>query len=118
MATLPNCVSWALLQKNHSFLVKSNGVTLTTEPGNVTNIHSSRFSGLANKRAVDIQRAGKDAGVVLALKSRKVSKRRQPANEWNKVTTKKAFRKTSKTIKNQLEGYRSDLVKPALARWT
>ena len=45
---------WALIKDNNSFIKKRGGVIFTTEPGNVTNKHSFKFSGLANKKAVSV----------------------------------------------------------------
>jgi len=68
MSLSPDLV-WACINKHNSFLVKRNGVTFSSEPGNLTNVHSYKFSGLANRTAVDIQ-AGKEKGAVLSLKNR------------------------------------------------
>lgn len=46
---------WSILRNGHSFLVKRDGVTLSAEPGNLTNQHSFKFSGLANKRVVSVE---------------------------------------------------------------
>jgi len=63
-------LTWLLVRNNSSFLVKRNGLQLTSEPGNLTNLNSYRYSGLAQARAVDIKPA-KEKGIVLSLKSKK-----------------------------------------------
>ena len=51
---------WHLIRDNNSFLVKRErtsrrgAVQFSSEPGNLLNAHSFKYSGLANNRAVDI----------------------------------------------------------------
>lgn len=51
---------WHLIRDNNSFLVKrertsrAGAVRFSSEPGNLLNAHSFKYSGLANNRAVDI----------------------------------------------------------------
>merc|ERR1711939_555810 len=90
---------WALTKKNNAFLVKRNGLQLTSEPNNLMNKHSFKYSGLANLETVGIE--DNTRGCALKLKN------------------KKDFRKVAATIRNKTEGkfYRKDLSAPALARW-
>ncbi len=63
-------LQWLLVKDNTSFLVKRNGVTFTREPGNLKNLNRYRFSGLANKKTVDIRSNTKSkTGVTVTLKS-------------------------------------------------
>lgn len=39
---------WLLVRNNSSFLVKRNGAQFSSEPNNLTNKHSFKYSGLAN----------------------------------------------------------------------
>jgi large subunit ribosomal protein L28e len=41
---------WSLVKNNNSFLVKRNGVTFSSEAGNLVNRNSFKYSGLANKK--------------------------------------------------------------------
>merc|ERR1712110_1340502 len=97
-------VVWGIIRKNSSFLVKRNFLELSSEPGNLMNKNSFKYSGLANAEAVDIQNK-KNAN--------------QPKRNNVSVDLKKDFRKVAKTIMKNTEGcnYRKDLKKPALARW-
>ena len=52
-------VAWQVLRTGHSFLVKRDGFVLSREPGNLLNVHSYKFSGLANNKLVHVA-AGKD----------------------------------------------------------
>lgn len=64
---------WQCTRKHNSFLVKRNGLKLTAEPGNPTNIHSATFSGLANKKTVDVK-AAKDTVTITMKKTKDQSK--------------------------------------------
>merc|ERR1711939_1273621 len=94
---------WALTRKTNCFMVRrtvgTGGCTLTSEPNNLMNKHSFKYSGLANQEAVGIE--DNTRGITLKLKN------------------KKNFRSVAASIKNKTEGkfYRKDLSKAALARW-
>merc|ERR1711871_1539474 len=98
---------WALTKKQNAFLVKRNGLQLTSEPNNLMNKHSFKYSGLANLEAVGIE----------DLKNKKNSS--NPKRNVVSVDLKKGFRKVAASIKNKTEGkyYRKDLSGAALARW-
>merc|ERR1712146_326955 len=106
---------WALTRKNNSFLVKRNGLQLTSEPNNLTGKHCFKYSGLANEEAVGIEECPR--GVTLKKTNKKNAM--APKRSVVSIDLKKDFRKVSPTIKNKTEGsyYRRDLAKPALARW-
>merc|ERR1712224_550690 len=46
---------WALTRKTNAFLVKRNGLQLTSEPNNLMGKHCFKYSGLANEEAVGIE---------------------------------------------------------------
>jgi len=77
---------WQCTRKYNSFLVKRDQVVLTAEPGNPTNKHSAKFSGLANKKTVDVK-ASKDA-VVITL--RKTKDQNKPAKAVQTIKVKAA----------------------------
>merc|ERR1712227_117341 len=107
---------WALTKKSNAFLVKRNGLMLTSEPNNLMNKHSFKFSGLANDEAVGVD--DNTRGIVLNLKNKK-SVTQPKKNVANIPLKKGGMRKVAKAIKARTEGkfYRRDLTKPALARW-
>mmetsp|Transcript_13875 Transcript_13875/g.45265 ORF Transcript_13875/g.45265 Transcript_13875/m.45265 type:complete len:146 (-) Transcript_13875:184-621(-) len=110
-------VLWKCVRKNTSFMVKRNGIQLTSEPGNVMNKNSFKYSGLANAKTVDIAVDGEDA-VTMGLKA---PKRIQHPKEAIRVTPlKKDFRRVARSIKTQVGGqwYRADLADMALARYS
>ena len=51
---------WHLIRDNNSFMVKrgrtsrSGGVQFSTEPGNLMNVNTFKYSGIANERIIDI----------------------------------------------------------------
>jgi hypothetical protein len=51
---------WHIIRDNNSFMVKrertsrAGAVQFSSEPGNLLNAHSFKYSGLANNRAIDI----------------------------------------------------------------
>merc|ERR1712129_273299 len=94
-----------------------NGVQMTTEPGNVMNLNSFKYSGLANDKTIDIN-LGEDGKVMMGLKAPK--RATKPKAHINKTPLHKNFRRVAKSIKTQTAGkfYRADLTEKALARWT
>jgi len=56
--------------------------------------------GLANKKTVTIQAAGKDQSVVLA--TTKTKKQNKPASLLHKSVMKKEFRRMAKAVQNQV----------------
>ncbi|PFH48123.1 hypothetical protein AMATHDRAFT_95721, partial [Amanita thiersii Skay4041] len=66
-------LQWLLLRNNNSFLVKRvpEGPTFSREPGNLRNLHSHKFSGLANKKTIDI--TDTKSGVQITTRKTKAS---------------------------------------------
>jgi len=64
-------LNWLLLRKSNSFIVKRTpeGPVFSSEPGNLLNLHSYKYSGLVNNKTVAITPAGETAGVTLAFRS-------------------------------------------------
>merc|ERR1712168_577695 len=107
---------WSIIRKNSSFLKKSQGLTLTKEPNNLTGINSFKYNGLVNKKTVGIEAPASGAkGVVMSI--RKTKGGRHPAKALSK-TTVRGSRHAIKTIQNPLgaNGYRKDLTKAAVKR--
>merc|ERR1711998_816290 len=91
---------WALTKKNNAFLCKRNGLQLSSEPGNLMNKNSFKFSGLANLDAVDVQDNTK--GISFSRKVKKNSN--APKRSIVTVDLKKGFRAVAKTITDKTEG--------------
>uniref|UniRef100_R7WER7 Ribosomal eL28/Mak16 domain-containing protein n=1 Tax=Aegilops tauschii TaxID=37682 RepID=R7WER7_AEGTA len=96
---------WELVKKNNYFLIKQFGnsntkVQFSKEPNNLYNVHSYKFSGLANSKTVVVQpSAGEDKAVVLS--TTKTKKQNTPAKLQHKTLMRKEFRKMAKSVKNQ-----------------
>ncbi|CAM9842068.1 unnamed protein product [Scytosiphon promiscuus] len=123
-----NELVWSLVRSNTCFLYKRNGqtkrsgkVVLTSEPNNLKNVNSFKFSGLANSKAVGIDFAADDKGrpcAAMTLKSSKNSNK--PKKSVGKSLLKKTFPSVSQAIRKQTGGtnYRPDLQYAALVRWS
>ncbi|KAI4329176.1 hypothetical protein L6164_021468 [Bauhinia variegata] len=121
MATVPGQLIWEIVKRNNSFLVKEFGngtasVQFSKESNNLYNLNTFKYSGLANKKTVTIQPAGKDQSVLLA--TTKTKKQNKPASLLHKSVMKKEFRRMANAVANQVANnhYRPDLKKAALAR--
>jgi large subunit ribosomal protein L28e len=68
MTTPSPSLLWELTKKHNAFLVKNNGITLSCEPGNISNIHSSKYSGLAQQKAVGYETNPRTGKVKLIVK--------------------------------------------------
>ena len=55
MATVSSDLLWELTKDNNVFKLKQAQVTLSTDPYNLTNIHSQTYSGLAQTSAVGVE---------------------------------------------------------------
>ncbi|KAF9133995.1 60S ribosomal protein L28 [Linnemannia hyalina] len=97
-------LTWLLIKNNNSFLVKRSGVQFSSEAGNLLNKNSFKFSGIANKKTIDIAAAASGRGVVVSTPK-------------NKVTLTKGIRKSARSVAGLTRaGYRADLRQAALAR--
>ncbi|KAG0459041.1 hypothetical protein HPP92_022169 [Vanilla planifolia] len=121
MATISDPLIWEIVKKNNAFLVKQFGngnamVKFSREKNNLYNVNSFKYSGLANKKTVSIQPAGKDLSVVLATTKKK--KQNRPASISHRSVMKKEFQRVARAVINQVSDnyYRPDLTKAALAR--
>ena len=45
---------WQVLRHHNSHVVKRDGITLSGEPGNLANLHTFKWSGLANPLTVHV----------------------------------------------------------------
>ena len=141
---LPPCqVSDALLweaTKNYtSFLTKNHGLTLSTDPLNLTGKNTKKDSGVCATRAlgiefdtveknVKVKKAKKKAPVLrfsLNVKTKKVIPKKKCVELKEKPTTNHCvysstrnvpIRALTKTVKRDLNNYRRDLVPTALRK--
>jgi len=113
---ISNDIIWSIVRQHNSFLVRRDGVTFSTEPGNLRNEHTFRSSGLAQHRTVDVS-AG-NGGVMLTLRSTSAKKQRTPKHMSYSMVLKKDSRPAARRIAAELNKYRPDLKADALARMT
>ena len=111
---------WLLVRNNSSFLVKRDGAEFTSEPGNLTNLNTFKFSGLANRKAVDVSIVKNK--VTIGLKKSKASKSRSPAKAWATSVLSRATPRAGQipaSIRKITAGsfYRPDLARFAIARY-
>ncbi|KAJ3339752.1 60S ribosomal protein L28 [Gonapodya sp. JEL0774] len=106
---------WLIVRKNNSFLVKRNGIQLSSEPGNLSNLHSFAASGIANPKTIDVSPLpDKKTGVIVTLKkTRGVDS--QPAATPSSVVLDHGARGNSLALKKIAQSYRGDLSKSPLA---
>ncbi|KAG6852639.1 hypothetical protein C0991_010258 [Blastosporella zonata] len=111
-------LQWLLLRKNNSFIVKRavEGPVFSKEPGNLRNLHSYKFSGLANAKTIDI--AQTPAGVQISARKTKAS-----SGAVKLALAKSTLRPRSGSRRAQgivaqyaKRGYRPDLRTAAIAR--
>lgn len=117
MANVSDDLVWACVNKHNSFLRKQRGnkTVLSAEPGNARNVHSFKYSGLANSKAISV--VPTESGAVLLKKTKSKNK---PAKLSTKINLKNARgpARNNKTIEAAISKsyYRRDLLKDTLAR--
>ncbi|CAH1425487.1 unnamed protein product [Lactuca virosa] len=101
---------------NRRYDYRTRAADMGDQPNNLYNLNSYKHSGLANKKTVTIQPAGKDQSVLLATS--KTKKQAKPAALLHKSIMKKEFNRMAKSVVNQVAAnyYRPDLKQAALAR--
>jgi len=124
MAPLESNVSsdlvWFLVRGHNSFIVKRphDGVRpLSAEPGNLTNNHSPRWSGLSSSKPVVLRPTKSGKGLHLSVVSSKATAN-QVAKKGRKQDLRAAAnnRKTLSTVSKTVGQSRPDAYKAALGR--
>lgn len=99
---------WHLIRDNNSFLVKrgqtkrDGSIQLSKEPGNLMNVNSFKYSGLANHKTIDLQTTNPNFGV--------------DVKGWNKV--KKSFPKEATSMVVMQKKVRPPLPPPLPSYWS
>merc|ERR1712018_403107 len=110
-------IAWAITRNNSAFLLKKRNCPkpFSTDPMNLTNKHSLRYTGLVNKKAVAVAPAADNKGFTVTIKGGKTSK---VAKGKQTVTMKAGPRRSLHKVKAMLvkQRYRKDLAKAALRR--
>jgi len=118
---MSNDLVWQLVKKNSRYLVKREGIEFTSEPNNLMNINSKKFSGLANTQTVGVQvEKGK---ISLKLRRKNFESRRKLPKAFStyglRIHMENKNCHSASTIKTltQRSYYRPDLTKYAIARY-
>ncbi|XP_055607216.1 60S ribosomal protein L28 [Uranotaenia lowii] len=116
MADTSSHLNWLIIRDHNAFLLKRRNIKkpFSTEPNNLTNLSSYRYSGLVHKKTLAIAPA--DKGVAVSLKRPKYTTK--PSKATVKVQLKHRPRRTLKKLKNIINAnrYRRDLRQAALRR--
>jgi len=112
-------LQWLLLRKNNSFVVSrgpSVGPAFSKEPGNLRNLHSHKYSGLANSKVIDI--SDSPSGVKVVTRKTKASPHAvASASATSTIRPRSGSRRALGIASAPAKrGYRPDLRSAALAR--
>ncbi|KAG0697740.1 ribosomal L28e/Mak16 [Suillus ampliporus] len=111
-------LQWLLIRKYNSFLVKKvpEGPIFSKEPGNLLNIHSHKYSGLANTKTINIQNS--ETGLQITTRKSKASPQAvRPARTTATVRNRSGGRRSLGVVASLAKkGYRPDLRAAALGR--
>ncbi|KFM27235.1 Nicotinamide mononucleotide adenylyltransferase 1 [Auxenochlorella protothecoides] len=101
---------WELVKKNNAFLKKNiNGIVVSTEPGNLMNKHSYKYSGLANfGKTMDV--SADESGLLISTSSKK------RAGNLRSFAVKSHARKATKSAVATAGAIRPDLKDAARAK--
>ncbi|KAH8918751.1 hypothetical protein BT69DRAFT_1353687 [Atractiella rhizophila] len=107
---------WLLVRGHNSKLHKTKyGVHFSSEPGNVANVHSKKFSGISEKRPIHLSHDG-SAVVIKTRKTDATPTAVSSGLQSKKVRTQGASN-ASRQVAKLVDSYeRPDLYKAALAR--
>ncbi|KAK5642486.1 hypothetical protein RI129_008653 [Pyrocoelia pectoralis] len=109
---------WGMIRNNNAFLIKKRNINkpFSSEPYNLTNLSSYKYSGLVHKKAVGIVDAPDKKGFTVVYK--KQSKQFRPSKNVVKTTMKSGARRSLHKLKRLMNcnKYRMELTKSALRR--
>ncbi|XP_049780433.1 60S ribosomal protein L28 [Schistocerca cancellata] len=111
-------LSWMIIRNNNAYLLKKRNINkpFSTEPNNLINVSSYRFSGLIHRKSVGLVAAPDSKGFTVVCKKFKAS--HKPAKSVTKRTMKAGPRRSLYKLKRLLKAnrFRSDIRKAALRR--
>ncbi|KZT02027.1 60S ribosomal protein L28 [Laetiporus sulphureus 93-53] len=113
-----NDLQWLLLRKHNSFFVKkvAEGPIFSKEPGNLTNLHSHKYSGLSNSKTIDV--SATEGGVKLTTRKKGASPHAVHSSFVTSAVRPRSGTRRALGIAAKLarRGYRPDLRQATLAR--
>ncbi|XP_055376943.1 60S ribosomal protein L28 [Condylostylus longicornis] len=111
-------LNWLIIRNHNSFMLKKRDVKkpFSTEPNNLTNLSSYRYSGLVHKKTIAVVPASDKKGFTVITKKGKYQNR--PSKNSVSVTFKAGPRRSLKKLRKYLlhNKYRYDLKQAALRR--
>ncbi|KAF8586102.1 ribosomal protein L28e [Ramaria rubella] len=111
-------LQWLLIRKSNSFMVDRvpEGPIFSREPGNLRNLHSHKYSGVANSKIIAIHDT--PAGVQITTRKPKASIHQvRSASHQTVIRANSSNRRASGIAAgNAKRGYRADLRPAAVAR--
>ena len=76
---MSNDVMWQILRQHNSHVVKRDGIVLSGEPGNLLNLHSYKYSGLANNNIIHVSADKKDTKKIKLVRQQVRQRTKQSA---------------------------------------
>ncbi|XP_015123553.1 60S ribosomal protein L28 [Diachasma alloeum] len=111
-------LNWMIIRNNNAFLLKKRNISkpFSTEPNNLTNLSSYRYSGLVHRKTLGVVDTPDKKGFTVVYKKGKVANK--PAKATIKRTMKAGARRSLWKLKNLISStkYRRDLTKAAIRR--
>ncbi|KAK0209161.1 ribosomal L28e/Mak16 [Desarmillaria ectypa] len=111
-------LQWLLIRNSNSFLVKRvpEGPIFSKEPGNLRNLHSYKYSGLANAKTIDV--SDSPAGIKITARKPKASPHAVVSAKATSYIRPRSGTRRALGIAAQSakKGYRPDLRTATLAR--
>ena len=111
---------WQCVRDNHAYLKKGRGPkTLSAEPGNMTNVHNNKFSGLSGKKVatMNIVTKGNKQEITLSKKTTVSKTRTMPSKLFYASSVSKNSKKATASLSKTLGVYRPDLVAAATDKY-
>ncbi|XP_023710420.1 60S ribosomal protein L28 isoform X2 [Cryptotermes secundus] len=106
-------LTWMIIRNNNAYLLKKRNIKkpFSTEPNNLNNLSSYRYSGLIHKKSVGVVAAPDNKGFTVVYKKSRSSYK--PAKSVVKRTMKAGPRRSLYKLKRLLRAnkYRTDLTK-------
>ncbi|XP_012287371.1 60S ribosomal protein L28 [Orussus abietinus] len=111
-------LNWMIIRNNNAFLLKKRNINkpFSTEPNNLTNLSSYRYSGLIHRKSVGIVDTPDKKGFTVVYKKAKCVNK--PAKAIVRTEMKAGARRSLYKLRTLLgrNKYRVDLTKAALRR--
>ena len=109
-----NDLMWQLVRKNNKYLVKRNGAVFSTEPANLTNKHSPKFSGLVSSNPLGV--VARKNGALLVTKSNSKNGYKRPGSRTAGTRLHNNKKTATAKLQKVLASYSLCCQKLALAR--